>query len=149
MDSPQQGSPAHGSPRSDSPDLVGALSAHLGCRLTPHEFWLPEGTRVAVDGADGEPPSLLVQCTRVQGQLKSSHRNKVIADAFKLLWLRDSVFAQAQPVLALSPEFARLCGPGAWLTAALQHWRIAAVFVSPTGEISTPITFRDSLFTNR
>lgn len=147
MDSPAKGSPAHATPRAESPDLVGVLSEHLGRRLTPREFWLPEGTRVAVDGADGDPPRLLVQCARVQGQLKSSHRNKVISDAFKLLWLRDSAFPESQALLVLSPEFARLFSPDAWLTAALQHWRIAVVVVSPEGDITTPIPLRDQLFT--
>lgn len=146
---PAKGSPAHSTTRTDGPDPVGALSEHLGLRLTPREFWLPEGTRVAVDGADDDPPHLLVQCTRVQGQLKSSHRNKVISDAFKLLWLRDSAFPQAQPLLALSPEFDRLFSPDAWLTTALRHQRIAAVLVSPEGKISTPIPLRDQPFTDQ
>lgn len=149
MNSPAKGSPAHGTPRTDSQDLVGALSEHLGRQLTPREFCLPEGTRVAVDGADGDPPNVLVQCTQVRGQLKSSHRNKVISDAFKLLWLRDSVFPQSQPLLALSPEFSRLFSPDAWLTTALQHCRITAVFVSPEGDISTPMPLRDTSFTNQ
>ena len=149
MSSPAKNFPAHGTPRTDNPDLLGALSEYLGHRLTPREFWLPEGPRVAVDGADGDPPNVLVQCTQVRGQFKSNHRNKVISDAFKLLWLRDSVFPHSQPLLALSTDFSRLFSPEAWLTTALQHWRITAVFVSPEGSITTPTPLRDPSFTNQ
>lgn len=93
---------------------------------------------MGVDGADGDPPGLLVQCTPLHGQLKSSHRNKVISDAFKLLWLRDTRFPEAQAVLALSPDFARLFGPGAWLPAALVRWRISVALVADDGKIAHP-----------
>lgn len=144
-----KGSPSHGTARVGSPDLVDALAEHLGLRLAPREFSLPDGTRVAVDGADGDPPNVLVQSTRIRGQLKSSHRNKIISNAFKLLWLRDSTFPSAHPLLAVSPEAARLFSADAWLTIALRHTRIAVVVVSPEGDITTPIPLRDQLFTGR
>ncbi|WP_017587694.1 hypothetical protein [Nocardiopsis ganjiahuensis] len=143
MKPPAQDAPDHSAP---SPDLVGALSAHLGRQLTPREFSLPGGGRVAVDGADGDPPEVIVQCTRVRGQLKSSHRNKIIADAFKLMWLRDSAFPRARALLAVSPECSRLFSPDAWLTIALRHSRITVV-VPTEGGITTPIPLRDHSFT--
>ena len=144
MTPPAKGPPDHSAP---AQDLVGALSAHLGHQLAPREFSLPDGARVAVDGADGDPPGVIVQCTRVRGQLKSSHRNKIIADAFKLMWLRDSAFPHARALLAVSPECARLFSSDAWLTIALRHSRIAVVVVSTEGGLATPIPPRDLTFT--
>ncbi|XKK36984.1 hypothetical protein HFP72_18735 [Nocardiopsis sp. ARC36] len=98
--------------RQGDPGLAEALSAHLGIELTPREFTLPDGTRIGVDCADGGRPSLLVQFTPLQGPVKSTQRNKVIADAFKLVWLRDHHFPDAHVLLVIGEPLARLFGRG-------------------------------------
>lgn len=123
----------------DSTHLVRALSDHLDLPLSPHTFTLPDGVRVGVDGADGDPPRILVQCSPLQGRLRSSHRNKLIADAFKLSWLRDAHFPGAHPLLALSPGFSALLSQGAWLPAALDHCRVSVALVPEAG---APRVFR-------
>ncbi|OLT28793.1 hypothetical protein BJF83_14265 [Nocardiopsis sp. CNR-923] len=100
------------------------LSAYFGTPLAPREFTLPSGVRVGVDCADDTPTTVLGQCYIHWGQIKSNQRNKVIADAFKLAWLRDTGFPDARAVLALSTPFTRLLGHGAWLPAALAAHRI-------------------------
>ncbi|MFW6641541.1 hypothetical protein ACOALZ_16050 [Nocardiopsis algeriensis] len=115
--------------RSDNSELARVLSAQLGIDLTPREFTLADGTRVGVDAADGNPPKLLVQCSPVQGQVKSAQRNKVIADAFKLSWLRDTHFPDARLLLVLGEPLAKLFGRGAWLPSALASHGITVALV--------------------
>ena len=117
----------------DGTHLVRALSDHLGLPLAPHTFTLTDGVRVGVDGADGEPPRILVQCSPLQGRLRSSHRNKLIADAFTLSWLRDAHFPEAHTLLALSSGFSSLLSDGAWLPAALDHCRVSVALVPEAG----------------
>lgn len=117
--------------------MIEALSTECGTRLAPHRFTLPGGVRVGIDGADRDPPRVLVQATRASGRVKSAHRNKVIADAFKLAWLRDSHFPDATLILALSPDLSPLLSQGSWLSAALEQRRIQAILVDDR-EGSTP-----------
>ncbi|WP_236567690.1 MULTISPECIES: hypothetical protein [unclassified Nocardiopsis] len=105
-------------------ELARALSHHLGIDLVPREFTLPDGTRIGVDCADADPPSVLVQFSPLHGPVKSAQRNKIIADAFKLVWLRDHHFPNAHALLVLGEPLARLFGRGAWLPAAFASQRI-------------------------
>ncbi|GAB3720372.1 hypothetical protein GCM10027590_20920 [Nocardiopsis nanhaiensis] len=149
MSPPPRSSTDRETTRTNRSAQLHTLAENVGRQLTPREFSLHDGIRIAVDGADGDPPNVLVQCAQVRGQLKSSHRNKVIADAFKLMWLRDSVYPEAQALLALSPEFTRLLSPGAWLPTALEHWRIHVVIVAPENGDASPIPGRDHEFTDQ
>ena len=115
--------------RPDNTELTRALSAQLGLDLVPREFTLAYGVRVGVDCADGDPPSLLVQCSPFSGQVKSSQRNKVIADAFKLSWIRDTHFPRARVLLVLGEPLARLFGRGAWLPSAFATHRITVALL--------------------
>ncbi|MEE2039585.1 hypothetical protein Q8791_20390 [Nocardiopsis sp. CT-R113] len=117
--------------------LVEALSAHLGIELAPREFTLADGTRIGVDCADEGRPTLLVQFSPHQGPVKSTQRNKVIADAFKLVWLRDHHFPDAHVLLVLGEPLARLFGRGAWLPAAFASYRITVALVDDRHRIRT------------
>ncbi|WP_116248501.1 hypothetical protein [Nocardiopsis sp. FIRDI 009] len=110
--------------RTGSPEPHATLSAYFGAALTPREFTLANGVRVGVDCADADPTTILGQCCLHWGQIKSNQRNKVIADAFKLAWLRGAAFPDARAVLVLSTPFTRLLGRGAWLPEALAAHRI-------------------------
>ncbi len=117
------------STREGNPDLTRALSAYLGVELTPREFTLADGTRVGVDCADGGQPTVLAQFSPLHGPMKSAQRNKVIADAFKLAWLRDQHFPDARPLVVLGEPLAKLFGRGAWLPVAFASHRIAVALV--------------------
>lgn len=113
--------------RTGNPELTRALSAHLGIELAPREFTLADGTRIGVDCAvctDDGQPTILTQFSPLQGPMKSAQRNKVIADAFKLVWLRDHHFPDAHVLLVLGEPLARLFGRGAWLPVAFASQRI-------------------------
>lgn len=119
--------------------VLASLSHHLGSPIAARDFTLPGGIRVGVDGADGHDgaePTLLVQCVTATGPIKSAQRNKVIADAFKLSWLRTH-FPQARTFLAVNAPFERLFVTGAWLPTALAEQGVSVLLVSGSGTSST------------
>jgi len=67
-----------------------ALGAHFGVPLRPRSLSLAHGARVEVEGMDHDG-TIVVQLVANQGAYKPSYRNKVMADMFKLLWLRAAV----------------------------------------------------------
>lgn len=115
---PPQQRPQHREPDDDRTRQ--RLSAFLGADVRPREFHLPGGTRIAVDHADpGDPPHLVAQSSALSDRLRSAHRNKAIADAFKLAWLRDHHLPDTRAALVVGAPFARTLVPGIWLTEAL------------------------------
>jgi hypothetical protein len=115
--------------------LLDALATHLGVRLAPRDFTLPAGVRVGVDGAGvgssdshGVAGAVLVQVTYAAGPVKSAQRNKVLADAFKLAWLRTQV-PTARTVVVVNEPFERLFVTGAWLPAALAQQGVEVALV--------------------
>lgn len=67
--------------------MLSALSERLGRPLRPRVLLLADGVRVEVEGMDAAG-TIVVQLVANQGSYKPSYRNKVMADMFKLLWLR-------------------------------------------------------------
>ena len=124
--------------------LLAALADHLGVPLAPRDFTLASGVRVGVDGAGvaradshGVAGAVLVQVTFAAGPVKSAQRNKVLADAFKLAWLRSQV-PTARTVIVVNDPFERLFVSGAWLPAALaqQGVEVALVRGGATPEVA-------------
>ena len=121
----------------DADELTGALSDFFRVPVTPREFILPGRTRIAVDFADGgDPPSVLIQRSPLRGQLKSAQRNKAIADAFKLSWLRDQHFPSAYTFVLLGSPFARMFAQGTWLTEAFAAYRISVLLANKQRNIN-------------
>ncbi|WP_051415393.1 hypothetical protein [Nocardiopsis sp. CNT312] len=120
-----------------TPEPAETLSEFLGVPLAPRDFTLDDGMRVGVDYADTDrrTPTVLAQCYLHWGQVKSAHRNKVIADAFKLAWLRDTRFPEARALLVLSTPFTRLLGSGAWLPSALASHHIHVLLMDQNRNI--------------
>ncbi|UXN21445.1 hypothetical protein N8D77_15030 [Curtobacterium flaccumfaciens] len=86
----------------------------LGVVLRPRTVVL-ERARVEVEGID-EADRLVVQLVANQGAYKPAWRNKVMADLFKLLWLRRSVPGVERAVLVVAEPAARaLAG---WVSVA-------------------------------
>lgn len=84
--------------------------AFLGTVLRPktlqiEDFW------VETEGTD-PGATIVVQLVANRGRYKTTFRNKVMADMFKLLWLRQSVPTAQQAVLVI-------CEPA---TPALSGW---------------------------
>ncbi|MFI5675546.1 hypothetical protein [Streptomyces cellulosae] len=92
-----------------------ALGDRLGTRLRPRPLMLPDGSRVEVEGID-DAGRVLVQLVGNQGTYKPAYRNKVMADMFKLLWLRDSVPTAERTVLLVTELIVQALG--GWVARA-------------------------------
>ncbi|MGY1502802.1 hypothetical protein ACW4TU_40555 [Streptomyces sp. QTS52] len=86
-----------------------ALGDRLGVTLRPKPLMLPDGNRVEVEGIDADG-RVLVQLVGNQGTYKPAYRNKVMADMFKLLWLRDAVPTAERAVLLVSELIVQALG---------------------------------------
>jgi hypothetical protein len=92
-----------------------ALGDRLGTGLRPKPLMLPDGSRVEVEGIDAAG-RVLVQLVSNQGAYKPAYRNKVMADMFKLLWLRDSVPTAERTVLLVTELIVQALG--GWVARA-------------------------------
>ncbi|MEN0083375.1 MAG: hypothetical protein AAGC66_01290 [Leifsonia sp.] len=86
--------------------MLSALSERLGTPLRPRQLLLAEGVRVEVEGMDAAG-TIVVQLVANQGSYKPSYRNKVMADMFKLLWLRAAAPAVERAAVVVSTVTAR------------------------------------------
>lgn len=97
--------------------LVAAGEA-LGVRLRPRPLLLPaERQRVEVEGIDSDG-RIVAQLVANQGAYKPSYRNKVMADLFKLLWLRAAVPSAERAVLVVTEPVVQALGGWVAIAAA-------------------------------
>ncbi len=118
--------------------LIRAVAGHLAVKLAPAELTLADGVRVGLHGLD-EDASVLVQCAPHRGEIKSTHRNMVLASALRLVWLRSAYYPTARAVLALSEDMGRLITPGAWLPEALRDLEVEVLIVRDDGSVSVAL----------
>jgi hypothetical protein len=86
-----------------------AISDELGVSLRPRPLLLENRNRVEVEGIDSGG-RVVVQLVANQGTYKPSYRNKVMADLFKLLWLRSSVPSAERAVLVVTELIVQALG---------------------------------------
>lgn len=119
--------------------MVAILADRLGVPLLPRRIALPEGGRVEVDAA-AEDGSVLCEVWAHQGPPKSAQRNKVLADAFKLVFVAR--------VLAISPRLillfsdAAAAAPflgGGWPAQALRSMDVELTVVELPAELVSKI----------
>lgn len=94
-----------------------ALGAELGLDLRPRSIDLGDGTWLEIEGTDADH-TVLIQLIGNQGTFRSQHRNKVMADMFKLTWLRTALFPESRIVLCVSEMVAQVFTPTGWSTRA-------------------------------
>jgi hypothetical protein len=92
-----------------------AISAELGVPLRPRPLLLGNRNRVEVEGIDPDG-RVVVQLVANQGAYKPAYRNKVMADLFKLLWLREGVPSAERAVLVVTELIVRALG--GWVAVA-------------------------------
>lgn len=85
--------------------LLTALSGSIGVPLTPARVHLPDGTYVECDGVSDKPP-VLVEAWAHQGPPKSAQRNKVLADALKLVHVSAVLGGLHRKILLFSDDAA-------------------------------------------
>lgn len=121
----------------DSPERVAliALSGHLGVELRPRALELRPGTMFEVEGVDPDS-RYLFQVVVNRGGYTSQQRNKVLADMFKLLWLRATRFPDSQVGLALNDNTAEAFKPRSWTFLAAQELGFALYVVGDGGAVT-------------
>jgi hypothetical protein len=97
--------------------MLVAMGAELGVELRPRPLVLAKGSRVEVEGMDADG-RIVVQLVANQGAYKPSYRNKVMADLFKLLWLRASVPSARRAVLVVTQVVVQALG--GWVAVAAE-----------------------------
>ncbi|GAA3547054.1 hypothetical protein GCM10022263_37690 [Nocardioides daeguensis] len=106
-----------------------ALSEVLGVPLRPRALELRPGTMFEVEGVDPES-RYLFQVVVNRGTYTSQQRNKVLADMFKLLWLRATRFPEAEVGLVLSETTAEAFKPRSWTSLAARELGFALYVVT-------------------
>ncbi|GMM95061.1 MULTISPECIES: hypothetical protein [Microbacterium] len=101
------------------------LSRELAIPLRPLRMRVrtQEGSRVEVDGAASDG-SVFVQVSLRRGDFTSQHRNKIMADMFKLSWLRTAAAPGARAILCVGVNAAAAFRPGGWLPRAAPDMHI-------------------------
>ena len=94
-----------------------AISAELGTPLRPRPLVLENRNRVEVEGIDADG-RIVVQLVANQGTYKPAYRNKVMADLFKLLWLRAGVPSAERAVLVVTELLVQALGGWVAIAAA-------------------------------
>jgi hypothetical protein len=104
-------------PESIERAMLLALGAEFGVELRPRSIDLGDGSRLEIEGAD-DAGKLLIQMVGNQGTFRSLHRNKVMADMFKLTWLRTAIYPESRIILCVSETVAQVFSPSGWTTRA-------------------------------
>jgi hypothetical protein len=104
-------------PESIEHAMLRAVGERLFVDLAPRTLTVGNGLRVEVEGIDVRQ-SVLVQLVPTVGVPKSHHRNKAMADMFKLVWMRQSLPTHPRLVLCISEPLARFFSPASWPSTA-------------------------------
>ena len=104
--------------------LISRLGQSLGVQLAKKEFELPGGEWLELDGAS-ESPLILCEAWAHQGPPKSAQKNKVLADALKLLYVERIASKPAKKILLFGDKVAarRFQGDN-WMARALEAFGV-------------------------
>ena len=111
--------------------ILEEVSRLLGYSVTPSRLHLPEGEYVEVDGVSHSPPTL-VEAWAHQGLAKVAQKHKVLADALKLVHVRQQLGGLHRLILCFSDEqAARGFRPESrtWYAAALKSHGVEVLVV--------------------
>ena len=132
----------HQPPRGDSGEqraaerlMLDALGRDLGgLTLEPARIVIDD-VRVEVDGADVER-TVFVECWAHQGTVKAAQRNKVMADALKLMWVASRLPVHPRLILCMSDPVAAapFTTAHSWAATAFRDLGIEVRVVSLTDE---------------
>lgn len=113
-------------------EMLLALGTVLGCSLRPHSIAVDDA-RVEIEGLD-EHRRTLVQLVANRGMYRPAFRNKVLADLFKLGWLRQRVPEAHRAVLLVTPTV--LPALGGWVPRAATDCGVTVLVAHPDGRIA-------------
>jgi hypothetical protein len=120
--------------------ILSAVSAQLGIELVPGRLTVDDSIRVDVDGLSHDPP-VLVEAWAHQGPPKPAQKAKVMADAFKLVWIERRLFPRgARKIVAFAdPSAAGHFTGRTWMAAALRELGIEVLVVELPADIRAGI----------
>ncbi len=100
--------------------MIEVLGRELGVDLAPRTLPQPSGVRLDVDGADPDL-TVLVEAWAHQGPPKPAQKDKVLADALKLVWIRSTLDTSPRVILCFSDVLAahHFSGARTWAATAL------------------------------
>lgn len=114
--------------------MLVAAAVLIGAELRPRSILLGNRSRVEVEGMD-EAGRVVAQLVANQGTYKPSYRNKVMADLFKLLWLRQSIPSADRAVLVITELVVKALG--GWVAVAASDLGIEVLVFD--GEAVAPL----------
>lgn len=83
--------------------ILERVGKQIRVTLRPRIFGLRGGARITVDGVSADPPTLVEAWAHI-GAPKPAQKNKVMTDALKLLWIRNTLLPDARCILALADK---------------------------------------------
>ena len=119
--------------------LLDCLSKRLGVTLTKRRFFLEGGGWIEVDGFC-ESPLILCEAWAHIGPAKSAQKNKVMADAFKLLFVNTLVKGAEKRILLFADREAAAHFQGkSWIAQCLNKHDIIVEIMELPLELKTKI----------
>ena len=119
--------------------MVAALSERLGVRLEPRHLPLDGGSHLEID-AVAEDWSVLCEAWAHQGPPKSGQRQKVLTDAFKLVFAARRIGGSPRLILLFADEAAATPFRGqGWSAAALREMGVEIEVVTLPADICATI----------
>lgn len=119
--------------------LVEALSKKLGVTLSKKAWSLDEGSWIEVDGFC-ESPMILCEAWAHVGRVKSAQKNKVMTDAFKLLFVDAFLEGNGQRILLFAdPDAAAHFQGKSWMARCLREYDIRVEVIELPSQLKTRV----------
>jgi hypothetical protein len=119
--------------------LVNALSKKLGVALTKRKWFLDGGSWIELDGFC-ESPMILCEAWAHIGPPKSAQKDKVMTDAFKLLFVNALVKGGGKRILLFADHDAAAHFQGkSWMAQCLNEHNIIVEIIELPPELKTKV----------
>lgn len=128
--------PGHSTEQQEAEEwLVGHLAKKLGVKLMKRKFLLQEGSWVEIDGFC-ESPLVLCEAWAHIGPPKGAQKDKVMADAFKLLFVNTLVESAGKRILLFGDHQAAAHFSGkSWVAQCLRRHNMTIEVVDLPSEL--------------
>lgn len=120
--------------------LLDALSEKLGVALTKERFPLGDGSWFELDGFS-ESPLILCEAWAHVGTVKGGQKQKVMTDAFKLLFANAECGGHGQLILLFADRAAAAHFQGtSWMARCLREYGIQVEVIDLSPEVRARVT---------
>ncbi len=119
--------------------LLSALSKKLGVTLKKKRMELGEGSWLELDGYS-ESPTILCEVYAHIGSLRGGQNQKVMTDAFKLVYANNLRGGDGRLILLFADKEAASHFEGkSWMARCLNEFNVEVVIIEPTEELREEI----------